>query len=268
MVVRRKYKKPPGYERGGAVPVEAGEPASVASADVTPPAEPVVLDIPQDEPEPVVTEPGLPGDDAVLRAVQATQRAEAYARDPVAATIASWSISDRRKIFLNQHRELLDPANAAAIKAARQEAASQGIAEDTEAEESAILSAVWADIQKRQEAAVENVRSKAPPILPPAAKVPPQIPTASGPPILPPRKASAPMTAPVTRNIPTASGQSAVELRSVTLSAEERAIARNSFGSIKGANGKMVDLTNEAKELLYAKNKARLMKMRAEGNYE
>ena len=76
------------------------------------------------------------------------------------------------------------------------------------------------------------------------------------------------MTAPVTRNIPTASGQSAVELRSVTLSAEERAIARNSFGSIKGANGKMVDLTNEAKELLYAKNKARLMKMRAEGNYE
>jgi hypothetical protein len=261
MVVRRKYKT------GGRVPIsdEAGAAPVGAPAD-----EPVVLNV---EPEPDITpehEPEddavrhEPEDDAVLRSIMATQRAEMLARDPVAATINSWPISDRQKAFLNANRELIDPANAAVIHAARQEAASQGILPDTAEEESAILGAVHGAIQQRQEAAIANVRSQAAPILPPAAK--PALPvTPILPPIMPPRKATVPMSAPVTRDVPSASGRPAGSQNQITLTPEERAVARNSFGAIKGADGKMVDLTIEQKEMMYAQNKARMLRMRANG---
>jgi hypothetical protein len=70
-----------------------------------------------------------------------------------------------------------------------------------------------------------------------------------------------PVSAPVSRDVPTASGQR--RTNSVTLSAEEREVARNSFGSVNGAP----DLTPDQKERLYAQNKAKLARMRASGEY-
>lgn len=73
-----------------------------------------------------------------------------------------------------------------------------------------------------------------------------------------PQRRSIPMTAPVSRDVPTASGQRQASSK-VTLTAEERQIARTSFTA--------PDMTNEQKELAYARNKQRLQKMRSNGEY-
>jgi len=58
--------------------------------------------------------------------------------------------------------------------------------------------------------------------------------------------------------VPTATGQRQPSSK-VTLTAEERQIARTSFTA--------PDMTNEQKELAYARNKQRLQKMRSNGEY-
>lgn len=73
-----------------------------------------------------------------------------------------------------------------------------------------------------------------------------------------PQRRSIPMTAPVSRDVPTASGQRQPSSK-ITLTAEERQIARTSFTA--------PDMTNEQKELAYARNKQRLQQMRANGAY-
>ncbi len=76
-----------------------------------------------------------------------------------------------------------------------------------------------------------------------------------------PQRRSIPVSAPVSREPPTSSGQRQSS-NQVTLTAEERQVARNSFSSI---NGK--ELTNAEKERLYAMNKAKYRKMLADGTY-
>lgn len=73
-----------------------------------------------------------------------------------------------------------------------------------------------------------------------------------------PQRRSIPMTAPVSRDVPTASGQRQASTK-VTLTAEERQIARTSFTA--------PDMTNEQKELLYARNKQKLAAQRSNGSY-
>lgn len=73
-----------------------------------------------------------------------------------------------------------------------------------------------------------------------------------------PQQRTMPMRAPVSREVPTASGQRAPSSR-ITLTPEERQIARISFTA--------PDLTDAQKEYLYAQNKQRLAKMRANGEY-
>lgn len=73
-----------------------------------------------------------------------------------------------------------------------------------------------------------------------------------------PQRRSMPVTAPVSRDVPTASGVRAPSSK-MHLSAEERAIARSAFTA--------KDMSNEQKELLYAQNKRKLEKMRANGQY-
>jgi len=73
-----------------------------------------------------------------------------------------------------------------------------------------------------------------------------------------PQRRSIPMTAPVSRDVPTATGQRQASTK-MTLTAEERQIARTSFTA--------ADMTNEQKELLYARNKQKLQQMRANGAY-
>lgn len=73
-----------------------------------------------------------------------------------------------------------------------------------------------------------------------------------------PQRRSIPMTAPVSRDVPTPTGQRQPSSK-VTLTAEERQIARTSFTA--------PDMTNEQKELAYARNKQKLQQMRANGGY-
>jgi hypothetical protein len=75
----------------------------------------------------------------------------------------------------------------------------------------------------------------------------------------PPRTSRMPMTAPVSRDTPMLSGQRPTSHGQVTLSPEERFIARNSFSD--------PNMSDEAKERLYASQKARLQQMRRDGLY-
>lgn len=73
-----------------------------------------------------------------------------------------------------------------------------------------------------------------------------------------PQRRSIPMTAPVSRDVPSATGQRAPSTK-ITLTAEQRQIARTSFTA--------PDLTNEQKELMYARNLQKLQRDRANGSY-
>lgn len=66
------------------------------------------------------------------------------------------------------------------------------------------------------------------------------------------------MTAPVSRDVPSVSGQR-MSPSAVTLTPEERFIARNSFTD--------PNMTDAEKERLYASQKARLASLRAQGLY-
>lgn len=71
---------------------------------------------------------------------------------------------------------------------------------------------------------------------------------------------SMPVSAPVSRDVPTANGQRQASSK-MTLTEEERRIARTSFTDPAGK------LTNAQKELLYAQNKRKLQDRRANGSY-
>jgi hypothetical protein len=78
-----------------------------------------------------------------------------------------------------------------------------------------------------------------------------------------PQRRSMPMSAPVSRDVPTPSGQRQENSSKVTLSAEERQIARNAIVD----RPDMPKMSNEQKELIYARNKQKLHRMRANGEY-
>lgn len=73
-----------------------------------------------------------------------------------------------------------------------------------------------------------------------------------------PARRSMPVSAPVSRDVPSANGQRPTSSK-ITLSEEERRIARTSFTA--------PDMTDAQKELLYAKNKRLLAQRRANGSY-
>lgn len=74
----------------------------------------------------------------------------------------------------------------------------------------------------------------------------------------PPQRRSMPVTAPVSREVPSSSGERPAST-GMTLTAEERFIARNAFTD--------PNMTNAQKEKLYAMNKAKLQRERAAGRY-
>lgn len=73
-----------------------------------------------------------------------------------------------------------------------------------------------------------------------------------------PKQRSIPMTAPVSRDVPNASGVRQEKTR-ITLTEQERYIARNSYTA--------PDMSNAQKEYAYAKNKQKLLAMKANGTY-
>jgi hypothetical protein len=137
----------------------------------------------------------------------------------------------------------------AATAAAELEAARQRVKDDTPEINKTILEGVARDLEQQRQAASLQLRSD-----PPPAAAPQPAPPAPAPPTI---KRNAPVTAPVSRDVPPISGRRAVDQRSITLSPEERLIARNSFTD--------PNMTNEERERLYASNKMRMLQMRANG---
>lgn len=258
MATRRKYKVR-GFRDGGRVLADGGtavEPEP-AAADVPAPASP---------------------DDALRRAVEAQARAEQLQRPPPQLTpeqyIDQLAISDVKKKFLRAHPETLtDPTHNRAMATAYQQGLARGFADDSpeltafmtghmafqlEQQREALAAMALppsapdtsADIEAQKlDNEVESHRAADRAVTPAV----PQMPQATS----APRSSRMPITAPVTREVPTSGGQRASSMGQVTLTPAEREIARNSFSG----------MSNAEKERLYAMNKAKLARKRAEGSY-
>jgi hypothetical protein len=284
MATKRKSRSPRAYRDGGAVipdtaatDVLAPEPALTAS-------------------EPAIPEP-LPVDvDAVRRVAEADRQAQEFHRQAAQErqaidrhVDAIPDISDFKRSTLKAYPVLMQPEYAMVLSREWHAARSDGVPDDTPAMNTRILSAVANAMEaKRKGSPIGGVTEPAPmpEIERPEVKtlapeietealapfVPPPMPTSMGlPPPLPhagpSRGKTMPVSAPVSRDVPTASGKRTSEMNSITLSPAEMEIARNSFGSIKDERGRTVDLTDAQKCELYARNKLRLAKMRASGEY-
>jgi hypothetical protein len=266
LATRRRYKT------GGAVAADI----PVESADVVLPPE-----VPAD---PVI---GDDGDDAIMRAAQGVLRAEEIQRqqqapptlDQIIANIPN--LTDHKRAFLRAHPQFVTHGpSTQAMSQAYRAAMRAGIADDTEQMNQAILEGVDR-IQDRQldhEVQVARLTAARPRAEEPATisrltqepEVPPAPQSNGGmvhEPAPAPIRKSMPITAPVSRDVPSASGPRVSEARTITLTAEQRLIARNSFGPIKDRNGRVVDMSDDEKERLYASNLRRYQQMLANGTY-
>jgi hypothetical protein len=151
---------------------------------------------------------------------------------PVQPQLSKW-----KQDFLTANPDLVKDEEAVSLtRYSYLSALRRGIRDDTPAMNEAILSD-W----KRMNGAIENVRA----------------PEREEPPVNAPEpKRSAPISAPVSRSMPSMTTGNAIPTR-VTLSPSEIEIARNSFSA--------PDMTNEQKERLFAMNKLRMLQMRKDG---
>lgn len=285
MATRRRYP-PPKFRDGGAVPISPETTAVSERAQFEREQEmaPVRADEPQPAPSP---------DDALRQAIEGQRRAEQMQRQAAQrpATlndqIDAMPISEFKKATLRAHPELLDPTVGGIAGEAYQEALAAGIADDTPEVTSFILSAVRAEMQERRLRLAQAARAAAAGMMQPAPipesnielaverldreaqahtdayhakastplSVADQIAEAAPP---APQRRSMPMTAPVTREVPTMAGKR-FSAEQMTLTPEERQIARNSFSD--------PNLSNIEKERMYLANKIKLAQERAAGRY-
>jgi hypothetical protein len=238
VATRRKYKSPPGYKDGGAVPVDNIVVAPPIEAPIAPPAEAAP---PADDGNPLV------------RAHAAQLRAEEIQREAAKAAPSaqrSQSIDDvvnaipglteHKRAFLRANPNLLEPANVDAVRFHYQAALQRGVPDDTPEMNEVLL----AGIARGRQHAVNEARSIVE--APPAKE----------------RRPSIQRSAPVSREVPSASGRREPSDQ-MTLSAEERDIARRSIID----RPDMPKLTNSEKELIYLRNRNRYRAMVASGEY-
>jgi hypothetical protein len=263
----RKYKEPKHYRYGGRV-----------LADAT---------IPDDAPPQSEAPPVMQGDDALVRAAEATRRADELQRAPPQQSldefVESLPISDHKKDFLKQWPQMLEETRAKIMHRHHQAALAEGIPDDTPDMDRFLLDAVNREMSGSNaarramphEVVGYSVEKNYPETVEQAAEkldrevsglllqqeAQRSIPTNAvlGIPEAPKPKPRIPFSAPVSRDLPTATGESMSSSTKVTLTAEERQIARNSYTA--------PDMTNEQKELAYARMKLRLARERANGAY-
>lgn len=234
MATRRKYKD------GGAVPVDN---VIIAEPAPLPPAPAVHVH----EHAAAAPSPPPADDNPLVRAYAAQRRAEELQRQAArrAPTVEQHidgipGLSDHKKRFLRAHPHLLEGPNVDAVRFHYQSALSRGIPDDTESMNEAILAGLYRE------------RERADQDKPPQAEPAPA-----------PRKSSGmPMSAPVSRAVPSYSSGKPVSNR-MTLSPEERDIAHRSFVD----RPDLPKLSNEQREYIYAKNKLRYQEMKADGSY-
>lgn len=273
MATVRKYPKPKGYFRGGRVlqdvsiegdaPAEAGGfPAEILGDH--PPAENIegTHNIISEPPPPA--ESSAAEDNPLQRALDAQRRADELQQSTLDREIGKLPLSEFKKQFLRQHPELVtDEFRSKAMGWHYHNALQAGIEDDSPEMSAHILASIDREIAHVRQQAIENVRmpavsepepepteSRGVPTFAPPAAAPPPAPSFQG--------RRVPFSAPVTRDVPTYSGKPQSDSK-ITLTEEERAIARNSYSA--------PDMTDAQKEYAYAKQKQKLLRLRASGEY-
>jgi len=243
VATRRKYKSPPRYRDGGAVPVSV-ESAAKPDDDVN--------GVPGTD-----ASPPMEDDNPVMAAVQTTIRAEGLHREAIrvrreleqqgaserpqqlhqdAASIeqqiSAMPVPDKAKEWLRGHPELItDPAQNNRLGAVhRYLTDAKGVAEFSPAYFEALDT--------------ELGFKKAPPATTSETTTQPQ------------QRRSMPVTAPVSRDVPTTSGEFRMQ-NGVTLSPEERQVSHLSYRDVPPAEA----------ERIYAIQKLKLQRERAAGRY-
>jgi len=230
MATRRKYKVQ--HFRDGGVVKDVGP--ITADAAPEPAGSPPVAPDPQAEESPLA------------RALAAARHAEALQHQAAQRQPTEHErfvdnmpgLNDRKRNFLKANPELMRPGIAEIAGRHYQEALAAGIADDSPEIEAHIIQNTARELASHREP--EPVR------LAPAASSPAA-----------PQRRSMPMSAPVTRNIPSAAGRRPEG--SNRLSPEEADIARRSFGD--------PNMSNAEKELLYLRNREKYRQMKADGRY-
>jgi hypothetical protein len=211
MPTLRKYK-PKGYRSGGAVlsdtPIPGGTAPAAATADepALPPEPAAAATLPPFEHE---------DNDAVARAVAAQRRAEELQRQAaqpsrpltIEEQIDAAPLSDKRKAFLKQHTMLAEPQNQGVTQFYYQEAVNEGLADDSDSQHEYILQNVRGHLERRERQRAQARAYVAPRAPEAQEEAIPQL-SAPMPSAAPqPAKRSAPMAAPVSRDVPTLSGR-------------------------------------------------------------
>jgi hypothetical protein len=193
------------------------------------------------------------------------------------------NLSDHKRRFLKANSEMLNGERFDVMSRAYKEAMQAGFEDDTEALDRFLVETVRDEMAARHGRLAEAARSaiRSPPRLhndsveQAAARLGAEvnalqsvdIARESAPDIIAaqlpqpepvPRSRSMPMTAPVSRDVPMLSGQRPMS-SGVTLTAEERFIARHSFSD--------PNMTDAQKEASYAAQKRRLAALRSQGLY-
>jgi hypothetical protein len=232
------------------------------------PAEPVPHATPSAAPAPIEIDP-------VKVALDATIRAEDISRGQsmVDRYIDGLNVSDRQKNFLRQNPLLLNPEIGAIARGHYVQALAQGMQDDTDELERHILNRTGETISHlrslrtaRPEPAVEKVNlypsdaeldAEADKLIAEAAPEPPR--KANGGETSLSHTPRVGYSAPVSRGAQSYSGRpSEIVGRTVTLSPEERDIARRSYSWMPGPDA----------EKLYAQMKMKRDRLRAAGQYE
>jgi hypothetical protein len=182
--------------------------------------------------------------------LHAQQRAEAIQAQAAAAprpqTIddviaAIPGLTEHKRQFLKANPNLLEPANVDTVRFHYRSALNAGVQDDTPEMNQAIL----AGIDRERQRAVSEARSI----------------VEAGPPA--PRRPSMPMSAPVSRDVPSYSSGKPASSTKMTLSPEEVQIARASIID----RPDMPKMTNAQKEWTYLQQKLRYQQAKADGSY-
>ena len=277
MATRRRYKAR-GFKDGGAVPPSDITNAQPPETLPTPPPVEVRLPTPPRSELP----PSDPADhDAVKRAVEAARLADEYQRHPQRLidryVDGMHGLSNHKKSFLKANPLLLNQEIMPIAGRAWQQGLAQGVADDSAEMNHHILQAVRKEIEAQRAMPSRQGLQATPAMAPPPMPMPMPgdeaerleadadtylaamkgaMPAPNLPPIATPRR-SLPVSAPVSRDIPTASGQKTSQATTVTLSPDERGIAHASYHW----------MTKARAEEEYAKQKLRLSALRASGQY-
>jgi hypothetical protein len=281
MATRRRYKTPRGSKDGGRVStddiVAEAAPEPEARADVTPP--------------PDSTLPPDPAEiDAVKRAAEAVRRADEFQKNPQAlidAYVDSMpNLSAHKRSFLKQNPLLLNEEVRPHVGRAYHEALAEGVTDDSAEMNTRIMMGVRQALEERRQNQVQHANAAVSPITDPplviveshddrevqrllaeteghqaidrandALDILTDLPAPEPP--AAPRGRSLPVSAPVSRDVPTPTGRKTSELGSITLSAEERDVAHRSYAW----------LSKRDAEMEYARQKAKLAALRASGQY-